>query len=88
MEMEPPETAFNGILMFGIFLSSMIILIEGPKGKWTTMIPVMIGLFAMTVAMWMDNTGALDDNSTPKFVVPVVLGLLCCSLLLDEGRRR
>ena len=32
-----PETAFNGILMFGIFLSSMIILFEGPKGKWTTM---------------------------------------------------
>lgn len=82
-----PETAFNGILMFGIFLSSMIILIEGPKGKWTTMIPVMIGLFAMTVAMWMDKTGALDDNSTPKFVVPVVLGLYAAAyfLMKDEG---
>ena len=82
-----PETAFNGILMFGIFLSSMIILIEGPKGKWTTMIPVMIGLFAMTVAMWMDDTGVLDENTTPKYVVPVVLVLYAVSyfLMKDEG---
>ena len=82
-----PETAFNGILMFGIFLSSMIILVEGPKGKWTTMIPVMIGLFAMTVAMWMDDTGALDINSTPKYVVPAVLALYAVSyfLMKDEG---
>ena len=80
-----PETAFNGILMFGIF-SSMIILVEGPKGKWTTMIPVMIGLFAMTVAMWMDDTGALDINSTPKYVVPAVLALYAVSYLMkDEG---
>ena len=65
----------------------MIILIEGPKGKWTTMIPVMIGLFAMTVAMWMDDTGALDINSTPKYVVPVVLALYAVSyfLMKDEG---
>ena len=82
-----PETAFNGILMFGIFLSSMIILIEGPKGKWTTMIPVMIGLFAMTVAMWMDDTGVLEENTTPKYVVPVVLVLYAVSyfLMKDEG---
>ncbi len=82
-----PETAFNGILMFGIFMSSMIILIEGPKGKWTTMIPVMIGLFAMTVAMWMDDSGALEINSTPKYIVPVLLLLYAVSyfLMKDEG---
>ena len=82
-----PETAFNGILMFGIFISSMIILNEGAKGKWTTMIPVMIGLFAMTVTMWMDDTGVLDENTTPKYVVPVILILYAVSyfLLKDEG---
>ena len=74
-----PETAFNGILMFGIFLSSMIILFEGPKGKWTTMIPVMIGLLVMTIAMWMDDSGALDINTTPKYVVPVMLILYAVS---------
>ena len=82
-----PETAFNGILMFGIFLSSMIILFEGPKGKWTTMIPVMIGLLVMTIAMWMDDSGALDINTTPKYVVPVMLILYAVSyfLMKEEG---
>ena len=35
-----PETAFNGVLMFGIFMSTMLILNEGAKGMWKIMMPV------------------------------------------------
>ena len=82
-----PETAFNGILMLGITISSVIILVEGAKGKWTTMIPVMIGLAFMSAFMWMDDTGALDDNTVPKYVVPVLLALYAAAyfMLKDEG---
>ena len=34
------ETGFNGVLFFGIFISTMLILFEGAKGKWTIMLPV------------------------------------------------
>jgi hypothetical protein len=69
-----PETAFNGVLMFGIFISSGIILNEGAKGKWITMIPVIIGLATMTAMIWLRwDTDVIDSAETPKFVVPVVL---------------
>jgi len=80
-----PETAFNGILMFGIFMSSMIIMIEGPKGKWTTMIPVSIGLTIMAVAVWTVDKELLEINSGPKYVVPLLLGLYLLSYFLMWG---
>ena len=80
-----PETAFNGILMFGIFLSSMIIMIEGPKGKWTTMIPVSIGLAIMAVSVWTVDKELLEINSGPKFVVPLLLVLYVLSYYLMWG---
>ena len=69
-----PETAFNGVLMFGIFISSAIILNEGAKGKWITMIPVIIGLSMMTIMLWLRwDTDVIDSAETPKFVVPLTL---------------
>ena len=47
-----PETAFNGVLFFGIFLSTMLILFEGAKGKWIIMMPCSIGLISMTFGVW------------------------------------
>ena len=67
-----PETAFNGVLMFGIFISTAIILNEGAKGKWTTMIPVIAGLATMSAMLWI-HWGDLDSSETPKYIVPVVL---------------
>tara|TARA_B100000575_G_scaffold294203_1_gene308634 strand:+ start:605 stop:1618 length:1014 start_codon:yes stop_codon:yes gene_type:complete len=67
-----PETAFNGVLMFGIFISTAIILNEGAKGKWTTMIPVIAGLTTMSAMLWI-HWGDLDSSETPKYIVPVVL---------------
>ena len=67
-----PETAFNGVLMFGIFISTAIILNEGAKGKWTTMIPVIAGLTTMSVMLWI-HWGDLDSSEAPKYIVPVVL---------------
>ena len=49
------------------------------------MIPVMIGLFAMTVAMWMDDTGVLDDQFDTKVRCTSCFGIVCRFLLLDEG---
>ena len=47
-----PETAFNGVLFFGIFISTMLILFEGAKGKWIIMIPCSLGLISMTFGVW------------------------------------
>ena len=66
-----PEFAFNGILMFGILMSNLLILNEGAKGKWTIMIPVLIGFVVGTVVlwtMWVEN----GSSEAPKFVLPIV----------------
>ena len=68
-----PETAFNGVLMFGIFISTAIILNEGAKGKWSTMIPVIIGLATMSAVLWLYWGEDLDSATTPKYVTPVLL---------------
>ena len=47
-----PETAFNGVLFFGIFISTMLILFEGAKGKWIIMIPCSLGLISMSFGVW------------------------------------
>ncbi len=65
-----PETAFNGALMFGIFISTGIMLNEGAKGMWKIMIPVIAGFVTMTGAIWY-YWGDLDSSTTPKYVVPV-----------------
>tara|TARA_B100000575_G_C23131776_1_gene656613 strand:+ start:1510 stop:2526 length:1017 start_codon:yes stop_codon:yes gene_type:complete len=82
-----PETSFNGTLMFGIFISSMIILNEGPKGMWKIMVPVMIGLSVMTAVIWLYWDNQIDASSTPKYVVPVTLALYVGSyfMLKEEG---
>ena len=66
-----PEFAFNGILMFGILMSNLLILNEGARGKWTIMIPVLIGFVVGTVVlwtMWVEN----GSSEAPKFVLPIV----------------
>lgn len=66
-----PEFAFNGILMFGIMMSTLLILNEGAKGKWTIMLPVLFGFIVGTVVlwtMWVDN----GSSEAPKFITPLV----------------
>ena len=69
--MGAPEFAFNGLLMFGLLMSNLLILNEGAKGKWTIMIPVLIGFVVGTVVLWTmwDDIGA---SEAPRFVTPIV----------------
>ena len=62
------ETGFNGVLFFGIFISTMLIMFEGAKGKWTIMLPVIIGMTAMTVCIWMNWNPDSAASETPKYV--------------------
>ena len=66
-----PEFAFNGILMFGVLMSTLLILNEGAKGKWTIMLPVLVGFVVGTIVlwtMWEDN----GSSEIPKFVTPII----------------
>ena len=66
-----PEFAFNGRLMFGVLMSTLLILNEGAKGKWTIMLPVLIGFVVGTIVlwtMWEDN----GSSEIPKFVTPII----------------
>ena len=67
-----PETAFNGILMFGIFISTGLILNEGARGKWTVMLPVLAGLTVATAVIWMFWNDASESSEAPKFLTPIV----------------
>ncbi len=81
-----PETGFNGALMFGVTLATLLLLNEGAKGMWRMMIPGLIGFTAMTVSIWMH--GDFEDASeAPKYVTPVVTALYGAAyfLLKDEG---
>ena len=80
-----PETAFNGALMFGIFISTAIILNEGAKGKWSTMIPVMMGLATMTAVLWLYWGEDLDSAETPKYVTPILLVAYTAAYFLLKG---
>ena len=62
------ETGFNGVLFFGIFMSTMLILFEGAKGKWTIMLPVIVGMTAMTVCIWMNWNPDSAASEMPKYV--------------------
>lgn len=79
-----PETAFNGALMFGVFMSTMLILNEGAKGMWKIMIPVIIGFVVMSVAMWA-YWGDLDSSTAPKFVAPVTTVIYIAAYFLLKG---
>ena len=81
-----PETGFNGALMLGITLATLLLLNEGAKGMWRMMIPGLIGFTAMTVSIWMH--GDFEDASeAPKYVTPIVTALYGAAyfLLKDEG---
>ena len=76
-----PETAFNGVLMFGVFMSTMLILNEGAKGMWKVMIPVIIGFVVMSAAMWA-YWGDLDSSTTPKYIAPVTTAIYMAAYFL------
>lgn len=66
-----PEFAFNGLLMFGVLMSTLLILNEGAKGKWTVMLPVLVGFIVGSLVlwtMWEDN----GSSEAPKFITPVI----------------
>ena len=67
-----PETAFNGVLFFGIFISTMLILFEGAKGKWIIMIPSSLGLISMTFGVWMWWNGDSMAGPLPKYMSIIV----------------
>lgn len=67
-----PETAFNGILMFGIFISTVLILNEGARGKWTVMLPVLAGLTVATAVIWIFWNDASEASEAPKYLTPAV----------------
>ena len=76
-----PETAFNGVLMFGVFMSTMLILNEGAKGMWKVMIPVIIGFVVMSAAMWA-YWGDLDSSTNPKYIAPVTTAIYIAAYFL------
>ena len=67
-----PETAFNGVLFFGIFISTMMILFEGAKGKWIIMIPSSLGLISMTFGVWMWWNVDSMAGPLPKYMSIIV----------------
>tara|TARA_B100000579_G_C22764946_1_gene820898 strand:+ start:348 stop:1364 length:1017 start_codon:yes stop_codon:yes gene_type:complete len=67
-----PETGFNGILMFGIFISTMLILNEGARGMWKVMLPVLVGLVVASTVIWVFWSDASEASEAPKFLTPVV----------------
>ena len=76
-----PEAAFNGVLMFGVFMSTMLILNEGAKGMWKVMIPVIIGFVVMSAAMWA-YWGDLDSSTTPKYIAPITTAIYIAAYFL------
>ena len=76
-----PETAFNGVLMFGVFMSTMLILNEGAKGMWKVMIPVIIGFVVMSAAMWA-YWGDLASSPPPKYIAPVTTAIYIAAYFL------
>ncbi|MFL2951305.1 MAG: hypothetical protein ACJZ67_00960 [Candidatus Thalassarchaeaceae archaeon] len=67
-----PEFAFNGILMFGIFMSTMLILNEGARGMWKVMLPVLAGLVVASAVVWIFWNDASESSEAPKFLTPIV----------------
>ena len=81
-----PETAFNGLLMLGLTMSTLLMLNEGAKGMWRIMVPVIIGTAAMTYSVVI-NGDFTDANEAPKYVVPLVLVIYSAAyyFLMEEG---
>tara|TARA_Y100000766_G_C18916250_1_gene611718 strand:+ start:8594 stop:9634 length:1041 start_codon:yes stop_codon:yes gene_type:complete len=81
------ETGFNGVLFFGVFISTMLILFEGAKGKWTIMLPVILGMITMTVCIWMNWNPDSAASETPKYVSILVtlIYIGAYASLRDEG---
>ena len=67
-----PEFAFNGILMFGLFISTMLILNEGARGMWKVMLPVLAGLVVASAVIWIFWNDASESSEAPKFLTPIV----------------
>ena len=87
-----PETAFNGILMFGIFMSTGLILNEGARGMWKVMLPVLAGLIVASAVIWMFWNDASEASEAPKFLTPIVTIAYAAAYLMlraedevDEG---
>ena len=80
-----PESAFNGVLFFGIFISTMLILFEGAKGKWRIMLPVTIGMATMSACIWAFWNADSAASDTPKYVsILVTLVYFAAYMFLRE----
>ena len=80
-----PESAFNGVLFFGIFISTMLILFEGAKGKWRIMLPVTIGMATMSACIWAYWNPDSAASDTPKYVsILVTLVYFAAYMFLRE----
>ncbi len=67
-----PETAFNGVLFFGIFISTMLILFEGARGKWIIMLPSSLGMVSMTFGVWNYWNDESMAGPLPKYMSIIV----------------
>ena len=81
------ETSFNGVLFFGVFISTMLIFFEGAKGKWTIMLPVIIGSITMTACIWLNWNPDSGASAAPKYVSILVtlVYIGAYALLREEG---
>ena len=81
------ESSFNGVLFFGIFISTMLIFFEGAKGKWTIMLPVIIGSITMTACIWLNWNPDSEASAAPKYVSILVtlVYIGAYALLREEG---
>ena len=79
------ESGFNGVLFFGIFISTMLILFEGAKGKWRIMLPVTIGMATMSACIWAYWNPDSAASDTPKYVsILVTLVYFAAYMFLRE----
>ena len=81
------ETGFNGVLFFGIFVSTMLIMFEGAKGKWRIMLPVIAGMTTMTICIWAYWNPDSAASDTPKYasIFATLTYTAAYVLLRDEG---
>jgi len=80
-----PESAFNGALFFGLFISTMLILNEGARGKWIIMLPVIIGSTIMSICIWVYWNDASEAKELPKYVsILVTVAYIAAYILLRE----
>ena len=75
-----------GCLMLGLFMGNMLILNEGAKGKWSLMLPGLIGFAVLTLVLAV--TGDYETSSNNPMIASGIATLLYAAayyFLMEEG---